>query len=352
MPRLIRNPEMVVLEEKCGIISMGTPDNPFAGAIDWTTSDLGMDAAPVYALQPQAVTVANAGIPSYLANYHDPKIIEVLMAPMKAVEIAGSETKKGDWTTVTATFPYIETVGQVAAYGDYSNDGRVSANANYEYRQSFTFQVFSEWGDLELERAGKAKIDWASRVNMGSAKVIARFQNKSYFYGISGIENYGLLNDPGLNASITPDNGVWTDNTGQQIFTDIQKLYTQLQTQLNGNLDMSAKLRMVLSPKREAYLLTPMATSNAAINVIDFLKKSFKNLEIIAAPEMTTDSGELLYLIAPETDGQETMTCSFTEKMRAHAIVRETSSTHQKKSAGTWGTIIFRPAAVASMIGI
>jgi len=42
----------------------------------------------------------------------------------------------------------------------------------------------------------------------------------------------------------------------------------------------------------------------------------------------------------------------FTEKMRAHAIVRDLTAFSQKKSQGTWGSIIFRPAMISSMIGV
>jgi hypothetical protein len=38
--------------------------------------------------------------------------------------------------------------------------------------------------------------------------------------------------------------------------------------------------------------------------------------------------------------------------MRAHAIVKETSAFKQKKSQGTWGTVIFMPFAIVSMIGL
>ena len=56
-------------------------------------------------------------------------------------------------------------------------------------------------------------------------------------------------------------------------------------------------------------------------------------------------------MIAENIEGQETGTCAFTEKMRAHAIVRDTSSFLQKKSQGTFGSVIFRPFAIASLIG-
>ena len=65
-----------------------------------------------------------------------------------------------------------------------------------------------------------------------------------------------------------------------------------------------------------------------------------------------TTSGNLVQLIAPKVEGQETGFCAFTEKMRAHAIVRQTSSFLQKKSQGTWGAVIRQPFAIAQMVGV
>jgi hypothetical protein len=53
-----------------------------------------------------------------------------------------------------------------------------------------------------------------------------------------------------------------------------------------------------------------------------------------------------------EVEGQRTADTAFTEKLRAHPIVVGSSSFRQKKSQGTWGTVIFRPAFIAQMIGI
>ncbi|MGC7981138.1 DUF2184 domain-containing protein, partial [Salmonella enterica] len=57
-------------------------------------------------------------------------------------------------------------------------------------------------------------------------------------------------------------------------------------------------------------------------------------------------------LIAERLGEQDTGYCSFTEKMRAHAVVTDTSSWKQKKSAGTWGAIIRQPLAYAQMLGV
>jgi hypothetical protein len=50
--------------------------------------------------------------------------------------------------------------------------------------------------------------------------------------------------------------------------------------------------------------------------------------------------------------GQRTATTAFTEKLRAHPIKIELSNFKQKQSQGTWGTIIFRPFLLASLLGV
>ena len=39
--------------------------------------------------QPTLITTSNSGIPAFLSTYIDPKLIEVLVSPMKAAEIVG-----------------------------------------------------------------------------------------------------------------------------------------------------------------------------------------------------------------------------------------------------------------------
>jgi hypothetical protein len=345
-----QNPHVKLLASRFGIV--------FDGAMDYRDSQAGRiaeaqllsDAAPTNLLQAQQVTTGNSGVPSYLVNFLDPELTRVLTSPVEAANIFG-EAKKGDWTTDTASFPVIESDGQVSSYGDLSNNGLAGANANFEPRQSYHYQIFTRWGDRELERMGKAKIDWAAEQNVAAALVMSKFQNISYFFGVAGLDNFGLLNDPSLNAAITPATA-WSGATGLQIWGDIQNLYKQLQLQTQGNVTMKDKLVLAMSPFTEAYLLTPMQNVYGNATVIDMIKKGFPNLEVRTAVEYATTSGNLVQLIAPVLQGQKTGYCAFTEKMRAHAIVRDTSATYQKKSGGTWGSIVKIPAAIAQMLGV
>lgn len=315
---------------------------------------LAMDA------QPELVTISNSGIPAFLSTYIDPKVIEILIAPMKATEIVGEETKKGDWTLETSMFPVVESTGAVSSYGDYSETGIAGANVNWVQRQSYTYQVITQWGERELDKMGLARIDWANRQRIASVLTLNKFQNKSYFFGVAGLANYGLLNDPSLSAPISPisEGGLvtWaqkaTDPNGAiYVYNDIKALYGQLVSQANGlvELDMASPLTLAMSPASQVYLTL---TTQYNVNVMDMLKKNFPKMKIETAPEYSTTSGELVQLIADEMQGQRTATTAFTEKLRAHPIKIELSSFKQKTSQGTWGSILFRPFLISGLLGV
>lgn len=339
-----RHQDLAMLEKRFGIVFPGAQDY----LPDGFRSDYGfaMDAAG------PLVTVSNSGIPGYLLNYIDPELTRVLTTPMQGAVILG-ESKKGDWTTLTATFPVVESTGEVSSYGDFNNNGRAGANTNFPQRQSYHYQTMTEWGERELDMAGQAKINWASELNIASALVLNKFQDNSYFFGIAGLQNYGLLNDPNLSAPVAPISvgGVtlWLGKDGQAVYDDIVKIYGQLVTQTRGLVTRRDKLKLCMSPEIEVNLTK---TNQYNVNVSDMLAKNFPNLTVETAVQYATGSGQLVQLIADSIEGQNVGTAAFTEKMRAHAIVRDTSSFKQKKSQGTWGAVIKVPMAIASMIGV
>lgn len=311
---------------------------------------LAMDALPAL------VTVSNSGVPAFMTNYIDPSLLEVLTAPNKATEIMG-ETKKGDWTTLTAYFAMVESTGETSSYGDYNENGEVNSNVNWPQRQSYHYQSMTQWGDRQLAMMGTAQIDWASQQNIASGKIMRQFENKAYFYGISGLQNYGILNDPGLSTPISPNakaagGFTWLNNaTYLEIINDINKLYATAVTQSAGLLERDAKMKLCLPPAQEV-ALSYVATLGTGISVYDTIKKTYPNLTVVSAVQYATGSGNLVQLIVEELEGQKTGQCAFTEKMRAHGVVRGTSSFREKKSAGTWGTVYYSYVGVASMLGV
>lgn len=322
---------------------------------------LAMDAAPTL------TTTSNAGIPAFLTTMIDPAVFEILFSPTKAAKIMG-ENRKGTWLDQTAMFPVVEHTGEVSSYGDFNSNGSTGVNTNWPQRQSYLFQTMKQYGELELERAGLARINFVSEMDKAAATVLNRFANKTYFFGVGGLQNYGLLNDPSLSAALTPSTkaatGVKWINAGaivataNEIYADIQALFLQLVTQTGGLVEQTDPLVLAMSPS-SAVALT--ATNSFNVNVSDLLKKNFPNITIETAVQYGVVSasnpegvsaGNFVQMIVKTIEGQDTGYCAFNEKMRAHAIIKDTSSFKQKLTGGTWGTIIRMPGAISSMVGV
>jgi hypothetical protein len=304
-------------------------------------------------VQSELVTVSSGGIPWFLANWLDPKVIPILVSPMMAAEIAG-EAMKGDWLTETAMFLTAEAVGETSAYGDYSNSGSSNVNVNFPQRQNFLFQCFLQYGQREVGRMGLAKIDWVSQQQQSNALTLMKALNFMYFYGVANLENYGLLNDPGLPPAITPTYSWLTNSsaTANTIYQDIVRMFIQLQIQSNGVVQMDSPMTLVMSPANSV-ALTEVTLYNTN-SVLELLKQNYPNLKLKTAvqygPPYST-GGQLVQLIVEQLEGQRTMEASFSSKLMAHNMVTDTSSWRQKRSSGGFGTIIYRPLLIVSMLG-
>jgi hypothetical protein len=341
---MARNQELVQLARDFGIHLPNTVQ-------DFLPENLGMalDA------QPALLTVNNAGVPAWLTNYVDPELVRMLVAPMKAALILGGEQKKGDWTTYTTSFQKIEPTGEVSSYGDWNNNGSTGVNSSFEYRQSYTYQIIAQWGEREMDLDALNRINLANELANAQAIQMGKFQNYSYFYGVAGLLNYGLLNDPSLPAAIAPaatgtgSGTLWSTKDGQAVYSDIMLLVAQLISQSGGLVDLSTPMVLAMSPSIEVALTK---TNMYNVNVSDLLKKNVPNLRIETAVEYSTSGGQLIQLIVPELDGMKTAVPAFTEKMRAHAVVVDLSGFKQKRSQGTWGVVIRRPFLIAQMLGV
>ncbi len=314
------------------------------------------DALPHLAFdaQPALLTTANSAIPALFTTIMDPQVVAVLQTPVRAAEIYG-ETKRGDWTTAFVEFPFVEPTGEVSSYGDWNNNGSVGANVNWMGRQSYHFQTIGQWGERELARYGVAGIDYVSQVEAAAALVTTKFLNKSYFFGVSGLLNFGALNDPTLITPISPltkaaGGTLWSNATAVEVFNDVNALFNQLVIQMGGwvvNSDMKMKLTM---PSSLISNLNKVSSFN--VSAMQTIKGTFPNLTIETAPEYATSGGNLMQLIIEDFEGVRTAFCAFTEKQRSHAVVTDLSGWKQKKSAGTWGWVNRRSICIAQMLGI
>lgn len=304
------------------------------------------------AVQSVMATVPSSSIPYFLANWFDPKLISTLVSPMMAAIIVG-EAQKGDWLTETAQFATIEAVGEVSSYGDYALSGASNVNANFPSRQNYLFQAFLQYGMREVGRMGLAKIDWAAKQMESNALILMKAMNLQYFFGQSGLVNYGLLNDPSLPPALTATYPWLTSasSTANTIYQDVVRLFIQLQSQSDGVIAMDSPMVMALSPQVSPVLTEVTQYNTNSVKVL--LEENFPNLRIETAVEYgppINQTGNLVQLICEEIDGQRTAECAFSTKMMAHNMIVAESSWRQKRVSGGYGCLVYRPYAIASMM--
>lgn len=330
-------------------------------------ADLGRNAGRM-AMDSAAVLQANIGIPVILTTYLDPRIVEVLFAPMNAAKFF-APTKYGSWTDEQAQFSVEEIDGEVTPYADYADNSFSGVNYNFPVRQQLRYQTMIRYGDLETEKASQAKIALVARKQYAAAQIIARNENKFQLYGVKGKMIYGMLNDPNLNASISPISMVkpgtesdpeyvstwpdkqatYSDRSGNIFYSDVNSLISELNDKNQGLIDLNGPMILGISPKRYALLADPNIYGKSAK---ELLAENYPGLEIVQLPELSATEGETLYLVVPQILGDEAGFTAYSEKMRFSRLITHTTSFEQKAFAGTWGCVIRHPSLVARMVGI
>jgi hypothetical protein len=325
------------------------------------------------AAQPILTTAPNAGVLAMLTMTIDPDLLQVLYAPLKAAQIlggdGGGERKKGDWTMITAAFPVVERTGDVSSYGDYSANGSTGVNLVFPQRQSYHYQTIMQWGERELAMLALAQVNVADQKKAAGVTALNQFQNKSYFFGVAGLQNYGLLNDPALPAAIqtgpkafgSAAHGPWITGgvvtaTQNEIFTDFQSMYVQAVKQSDGIVELERDFPMVFAcdPQTQVALTQPNAPYNST-TAMELIKGTFPNVRFEAAVQYGSafnSAGNIGQLWFPTAGGQDTGYCAFTEKLRSHPVIPDLSSWKQKQSQGTWGAIVRQPWAVVGIYGL
>ena len=330
---------------------------------------LAMDAlGPPTLTQNTLVTDPASAIPAILTTAIDPEVIRVVFSPLNFPEIL-DERKAGDWIEDTRMFPVVEMTGEVSSYGDFNSNGRAGVNLNWPQFQSYLFQTFVKYGERELARAGLARINYASELDISAADLLNRYQNLTYAYGVNGLQNYGILNNPYLSAALTPAtkaaggtswfSGNNPNATANEVYNDIVAMVAQLVAQTNGAIDIKDPMTLTMSPQSE---IAMTFANSFGVYVEALLKKGYPNLKVKTAPQYGKQSttnpqgfsaaGNLVQLIADKIQGQKVAYCAFNEKLRKHKIIPEASAWHQKSTSGTWGVILRIPAGVVSMLGV
>lgn len=348
---------------------------PFRQEAQRLAADWGIHLPGVthYATEPHSLSAMDdasgtgplPGIPDVLTTTIDPQVVRALVTPTRSEQIYGSG-KKGDRTRRTMMFPVAESAGYVAPYGDYEPSGVANTHISWVSRESFYFQTWARYGDLDVQMLGLAGVALATEQRLAGATVLNKASNKMNLFGINGRALYGALNDPRLPAAIQPTAKAspggkgtvtsWTDtNDAIAVYGDFVSLFTQLTQQLAGQIDTETELVAVI-PSERAPVLKYIVSYGLTLE--DMLKKGFPNMVIRTLPEAGpslsggAQSVAMMQLFVPRLDGVDTVTTAFTEKLLMHRLETYSSYMQQKMSQGGWGTVWRRPQACATMMGI
>lgn len=291
-----------------------------------------------------ALTTPNAGIPAMLTTFLSPKWIEFYTSPIRIAE-AYEEKQFGDRTTTNIAIPTFELYGEASSYGDFNDNGMSNSNENYEYRQPYAYQTNIKIGEIAEERAAAARFSLVEREIQSTSLTLNKTQSAIYLNGVTGLKNYGTLNDPSLLPGTVGQN--WATLTTLQLFSEFRKLFSQLVSQSKGIVKEDDAMTLVLSPVMRSALLEP---NEFGWNALSKIKEVFENLKIVAVPEYSTAAGEVVQLSKDDYMGQRTVHLGFVDKLRTHKVEVKTSGFLQKRSQATIGAIIYYPVLVANML--
>ncbi len=307
--------------------------------------------------------VPSNGVPSYLTTVWTNKAIEQVIQTTPFKEMA-HEFQQGYWATSNIKIPTIAWSGAPAVYADQSKAGEANINVNWVDRETIRLQHTITYGDLSVAEFGMAKIDFVARQRESMMKRIALEQNRIGFKGYAGLNVWGLLNDPGLNSTLTaaasaqnPASGQWIYKTFTEIQADVQAMFASIIGIAGGHADINDKCILGVAPAVYTYLTTPNAIGT--LSVLMWLELNFKGLRIIQVQDYqgtgspigasTPNYAQLVYM---EMDGQECVLNAFSSIYNSHGVVRESSYFTEKASYTLSGAIVALPIGVATMSGI
>lgn len=289
-------------------------------------------------------TNPTGGLPDIFTTAIDPELVDYLFQPTPLATVF-KEIQRGDWATTQYMFGVIEGVGNPTAYGDWNDNSSTGVNAEFIERQPFTYQEIIRVGEKEQDTYGKALISMASEKQKWCVDSLNRRQHNTYIYGVAGLKNYGLLNDPSLSAVI--QGSAWGGDPNKA-YLDFQKLFGAVVDQTQGLVDETTPLVLLVTPQARAALLS--VNNFMAKTTLELIKEIYPNITLVSVPQYRTASGDYMQLIAPSINGSDNLQLAYNTKLRVHPIVMGHSGFSQKRTQGSYGTVIKRPAFIATML--
>lgn len=293
-----------------------------------------------------------------------PGFVKVMTAARKIDEIVGIKTV-GSWEDVEIVQGIVEPAATATEYGDFTNIPLASWNANYERRSIVRGEMGLAVGLLEEGRSAAMRLNSAEEKRQAAAVSLEIMRNAIGFYGWNTGNNrtFGFLNDPLLPSYVSSSvSGGWNSANGtfQGITGDIRAAVVLLRTQSGDQIDpRKVKLRLVVPTNKVDYITV---TTDYGISVEDWISQTYKNMEIVSAPELQGANGgaDVFYLFAEEidssvdgsSDGGETFAQLVQTKFMTLGVEKRAKSYVEDYSNAMAGVLCKRPWAIVRVTGI
>lgn len=318
-------------------------------------SSYGFDAA-------EMATVPSVGTPVQLLQWWSPKVIKTIYAGRKADEIMGV-VNAGSWEDEEVVVPEVETLGDVALYGDYANGENSNFNVNFNKRSVVRFLSTVSVGTLEAAQVARMRLDAKEKKMVATTNALEIQRNLVAFNGFNygNKANYGLLNDPRLPAYGTLSVGasgstMFKDKTYIEIVNDIRGLVRELELKLNGNFDASTDAFKLILPMAASQSMTAVPQYGAngfAGSVEAWFKGAYPKGEIHYVPQFDGALGgqNVVYVIAEEVDGEKNVDQFVQQRMFLVGFERRDTYFKETYSNATAGAFVGYGIGVVRKVG-
>lgn len=322
------------------------------------SNDTGLSPAPLSGL----TTPSIPGLLQFLQNFL-PGLVRVVTAVRQVDELIGLSTV-GEWKDEEVVMKILEPLGTAQPYTDGGNIALTSWNLNFEPRTIVRFEAGLQVAPLEEARSGSVQVSSADekRVQVGEALEIQRNRVGFYGYNDGSGRTFGFLNDPGLPAYITANNGasaspLWSTKTTLEIIADLRQGLTALEVQSLGRIKANRDAITIAIPNGYTnYLGTP---TEFGYSVTDYMTRTYPNVRFETAPELIDANGGLsaCYFYAEGvmdsgTDDQRTWIQPVPTKMFTLGVEKKVKGYVEGYTNATAGSMLKRPFAVYRLTGI
>lgn len=291
-----------------------------------------------------------------------PGFVRTITAARTIDTLVGISTM-GSWDDEEIVQGVLEPTGMASPYGDYNNIPLSSWNPSWERRTVVRLEQGMRVGALEEARAARMNVNTASEKRGAAAVSLEIARNRIGFLGFnSGVaRTYGFLNDPSLPSYVSVPNGaggspLWSSKTFLEITADIRTTLAALQTQTKGVVDTrKTPITLALANAIVTYL---SVTSDFGISVEDWLKKTYPNVRVEAAPELDAANGgaNVFYAYADNvddgaTDDSRTWAQVVPAKFQMLGTEKQAKAYIEDYVSATAGVMLKRPYAVVRRTG-